>query len=76
MAPNGNGGIYQALHDSHIISILKAEGIKHVQIIGVDNVLVKIGDPLFLGYSIANNLTVAAKYIDKERWDERVGVHC
>lgn len=38
--------------------------------------LVKIGDPLFIGYLVKNNLTVAAKYIDKNRWDEKVGVHC
>ncbi len=76
MAPNGNGGIYQALHDQDIIRTLREHKVQYTQIIGVDNVLVKIGDPLFVGYMAGRGFKAGAKYIDKARWDEKVGVHC
>lgn len=37
--------------------------------------LVKIGDPLFLGFILCRDLLGGAKYINKRKWDEKVGVH-
>lgn len=42
----------------------------------MDNVLVKIADPLFTGYMARHGYKAGAKYIDKAHWDEKVGVHC
>lgn len=44
---------------------MKNLGITHVQIIGVDNVLVKIGDPYFLGYAETKNYDVTCKFVTK-----------
>lgn len=50
--------------------------LEYVQIIGIDNVLVKIADPVFIGYMKKNNYRAGAKYVSKREWNEKVGVHC
>ena len=46
-----------------------------MHILGVDNALQKVGDPVFLGYAIENQLQIASKYISKRHPEEKVGVH-
>lgn len=65
-ASNGNGDIYRALQKNNIISKLKKQGIKWIFICGIDNVLVKPVDSLFLGLTIKNNFEIASKSIFKE----------
>lgn len=65
MAPNGNGGCLTSLSNLNLISKMKSDGISHVQIIGVDNVLAKIGDPYFLGYAESKGYDVTGKYVPK-----------
>ena len=65
-ASNGNGDVYASLQKNNIISKLKKQGIKWVFICGIDNVLVKPVDPLFLGLTIKNNYEIASKSIFKE----------
>jgi len=60
------GNVYQALLKYGIIDTMKKNGIKRVFICGIDNVLLKIVDPLFLGISIANDSKVSSKTIFKE----------
>lgn len=76
MASNGNGGIYKALKREKMIDDMKAKGVKWVYIFGVDNIMAKPIDPLFLGLTISKNLTVAGKSIDKAYPEEKVGVFC
>ena len=45
---------------------MKAKGIKWIFICGIDNILLKIVDPLFLGISIHNNAAISSKTIFKE----------
>jgi len=45
---------------------MKKAGIKWIFICGIDNILLKIVDPLFLGISIYNKTPVASKTIFKE----------
>ena len=45
---------------------MKSNNIKWIFICGIDNVLLKIVDPLFLGITIANNVSIASKTIFKE----------
>ena len=45
-----------------------------MQIIGVDNVLNKVLDPLHLGFSIDRNFELSIKTIDKRNAAEKIGV--
>ncbi len=49
-APDGNGGIYVALEQAGVLQHMRAHGVEAVDCFGVDNVLVRPGDPLFSGY--------------------------
>jgi len=49
LAPDGNGGIYKALHDTGALENMISRGIKYLHVYGIDNVLNKSADPLFLG---------------------------
>jgi len=55
---------------------MKAAGVKFLQILGIDNILNKIADPVMVGYCVKNNLEVVSKYTTKVTWNESVGMHC
>jgi UDP-N-acetylglucosamine/UDP-N-acetylgalactosamine diphosphorylase len=60
-APNGSGGLYEALLSNQILDDMRHRGVKYVHIYFVDNVLVKMADPLFTGACIQNEWQCAAK---------------
>mmetsp|Transcript_4189 Transcript_4189/g.5887 ORF Transcript_4189/g.5887 Transcript_4189/m.5887 type:complete len:547 (-) Transcript_4189:115-1755(-) len=74
LAPNGNGGIYQALAMYGYVDLLEEEGVQYIHIFSVDNLLGKPCDPVFIGFCIAHDATVASKVVPKCSPDERVGV--
>ena len=65
-ASNGNGNIFEALKIGGCIDEMKKSGIKWVFISGIDNILVKIADPIFLALTIQNNTEIGAKTIFKK----------
>lgn len=75
-SPNGNGGLYEALKAQGLIGQLKAKGVEFVHIYCVDNILVKVADPVFLGYLAAKKVPAAAKAVKKSQPHEKVGVIC
>jgi UDP-N-acetylglucosamine/UDP-N-acetylgalactosamine diphosphorylase len=75
MAPNGNGGLYGTLLKFSIIKNMKENGVTHLQLFGVDNVLCKVADPMFMGYAQTKGYDVAARYVRKSHPKENVGVH-
>ncbi len=75
-AANGNGGIYEALHREGILQELKENNITYLGIGNVDNILLDILDPLFIGMMIARNEELGIKTVTKTSPEERVGVIC
>ncbi|KAI9223722.1 putative UDP-N-acetylglucosamine pyrophosphorylase [Blastocladiella britannica] len=76
VAPDGNGGVYAALETAGILSHMKSHGVEYIHAYCVDNCLVKVADPVFLGYNIENGSEVGAKTVRKTDPVEPVGVVC
>ena len=76
LASDGNGGTFASLRLSGALADMKERGIKWVFIGGVDNVLLKMVDPILLGFAIEKNVKIASKSIVKANPHEKVGVFC
>lgn len=76
LAPNGNGGWYNSLKSSGLYSVLKKEKIEWINLFGVDNVLQRICDPVFIGATALKGCNCGAKVVKKVRPEEKVGVMC
>jgi len=82
VAPDGNGGLYAALRrplpdsptNSSVLDHMKSRGILHLHAYCVDNCLVRVADPVFLGYSIERGAETGAKVVKKRYAGESVGV--
>jgi UDP-N-acetylglucosamine/UDP-N-acetylgalactosamine diphosphorylase len=76
MNPNGHGGSISGLYKSEVLEEMKKRGIRRVFYFQVDNPLIKIGDPVFVGYHLLNDAEMSAKVIRKAWAEEKVGVYC
>ena len=82
VAPDGNGGLYAALRqpltnlrdNMSVLQHMQSRGIEHVHAYCVDNCLVRVADPVFLGYSIEKRAETGAKVVKKRHAKESVGV--
>jgi UDP-N-acetylglucosamine/UDP-N-acetylgalactosamine diphosphorylase len=74
LSPDGHGGTLTALSSSGLLAQLKERGIQAVFYFQVDNPLVKIADPLFLGHHLAAGAEVSSKIVAKRGPGEKVGV--
>ncbi|KAI9848303.1 MAG: UDP-N-acetylglucosamine pyrophosphorylase [Sclerophora amabilis] len=74
VAPDGNGGIYQALVTSSVLGDLRERGIQHIHAYCVDNCLVKVADPTFIGFAASKDVDVATKVVRKRDAKEPVGL--
>lgn len=63
LTPNGNGGIFSSLKNSGMIEQMEIQGVKHVFMNNVDNVVVKVLDPALVGLHVSENNDITSKSI-------------
>ena len=74
MSPDGHGGLLAALKRSGALADMKKRGIKSVFFFQVDNPLVEIADPAFIGYHVSEGSEYSLKLCAKRDPYEKVGV--
>lgn len=75
-ASNGNGNVFKSMKNNGIIDDLEKQHIKWISFGGIDNVLLKNFDSLFLGLIVTNNLSIGSKSIFKKEPLEKTAVYC
>jgi len=75
-APDGNGGIYRALHKCGVIADMARRGVVGMHVFAVDNAAVRVADPVFFGYCLGMGADVGSKVCPKAGPHEKVGVLC
>lgn len=74
MSPNGHGGSIIALRDKGMVADMKRRGIAYLFYHQVDNVLIRMADPVFLGYHVGNQAEMSLKVVRKRHCEEKVGI--
>ncbi len=75
-ASDGHGGIFQSMKRGNVTEDMKQKGVKWAFVGPVDNVLVKMVDPILLGIMIDKNAPAGGKSVVKANPEEKVGVFC
>ena len=75
-AADGHGGIFEAMFRNGVLQDMKEKGIEWVFVGGVDNPLVRMADPLLVGYAAHNKYLAVSKTLAKAYPEEKVGVFC
>ena len=75
-AADGNGGIFNSMYKNGIIKDIEEKDIKWVFIGSIDNILLKIADPLLIGVAESTGVEIATKSIPKNSPEEKVGAIC
>ena len=74
MSPDGHGGLLAALKRSGALADMKKRGIKSVFFFQVDNPLVEIADPAFIGRHVLEKSEYSLKLCAKRDPYEKVGM--
>lgn len=74
MSPDGHGGLLAALKKSGALADMKKRGITSVFFFQVDNPLVEIADPAFIGYHVSQKSEYSLKLCAKRDPYEKVGM--
>lgn len=73
LSPDGHGGTIDALHRSGVLRRLRERGVEVLSYFQVDNPLVRVIDPLFVGLHITEGADVSSKTVPKAHDLEAVG---
>jgi UDP-N-acetylglucosamine/UDP-N-acetylgalactosamine diphosphorylase len=80
LSPDGHGGTFAALAapgaagGPSCLQEMRAKGVRTIFYFQVDNPLVRVADPAFLGFHRTSDAEMSFKVIEKVAPDERVGV--
>ena len=72
--PDGHGGVYRAIKRSGMIDTLRAQGIDVLYYCQVDNPLVFMSDPTFIGHHLLADAQMSVKVVEKTEASEKVGL--
>ncbi len=72
--PNGHGGVIEALRDSGCLAAMRKQRVEHLFYFQVDNPLVHVPDPVFLGFHCRARARVSAKVVEKAYPEEKLGI--
>ncbi|AQQ72026.1 putative uridylyltransferase [Limihaloglobus sulfuriphilus] len=75
-SPDGHGGSLKALHRSGASAHMAKFGVEYISYFQVDNPLIKIIDPLFIGLHALSNAEMSSKALKKREPLEKVGNFC
>jgi len=75
-SPDGHGGSLKALYQSGALEDMKRRDVEFVSYFQVDNPLVNIFDPLFIGLHAADEAEMSSKAVIKTAPTEKVGNFC
>ena len=73
--PDGHGGSFKAFHKSGLLSEMAQRGFSDLFYCQVDNPLVKIADPVFLGYHRLAKSEFSLKVLRCRNVAEKIGVY-
>jgi UDP-N-acetylglucosamine/UDP-N-acetylgalactosamine diphosphorylase len=75
-SPDGHGGSLKALFDSGACADMQKRGVEYISYFQVDNPLINIFDPLFIGLHASDNAEMSSRALIKAYAMEKVGNFC
>ena len=75
-SPDGHGGSLMALRKSGALADMEGRGVEYVSYWQVDNPLINVCDPLFIGFHAMENSGMSSKALKKAEPLEKVGNFC
>jgi UDP-N-acetylglucosamine/UDP-N-acetylgalactosamine diphosphorylase len=75
-SPDGHGGSLRALSESGAVEDMKKRGAEFISYFQIDNPLVNIFDPLFIGLHALDKAEMSSKAVIKTGPKERLGIFC
>ncbi|MFA6186161.1 MAG: UDPGP type 1 family protein [Phycisphaerae bacterium] len=75
-SPDGHGGSLKAIYKNGAAADMKTRGIEYISYFQVDNPLINIFDPLFVGLHAIDNSQMSSKALTKAHPLEKVGNFC
>ncbi|MHC4552136.1 MAG: UTP--glucose-1-phosphate uridylyltransferase [Planctomycetota bacterium] len=75
-SPDGHGGSLKALYNSGAVADMRKRGVEYLSYWQVDNPLIHLIDPLFVGLHVTDNAGMSSKALLKAGPMEKVGNFC
>jgi len=75
-SPDGHGGCIRALYKNGALEDMKNRGIEYISYWQVDNPLINIFDPLFIGLHALDEAEMSSKALKKTEPKEKIGNFC
>lgn len=76
LSPDGHGGTFLALKKSGSLAMMKELGIEYLSYFQIDNPLVPMADPLFLGLHHLEESEMSSRMLPKTNAKEKLGNFC